>query len=635
MLFVVNELGEIMLYSLLLPDYPILITEIKPKAGECMGICFRGSSMIAAFENVIFFYDISNPQNTFQFKRFNYSHNKLITIKAVEEYIYVLANDDVNEVFVETYYIGSGYDFAYTRRDSIDIANNLNNVRIRLNDNYLFVSINQDIYCYKKNLPDNSNLQQKYHFNDGIMDFYAYGENKLIVETENNKLVKYEVVENQDLLEVYSVSYKDLNFVKGNDNKFFLGAKDGEFSVIRPRNTNYSILYKSNDHFSFSLVDFYENKMTSVASNLDFDMVYVYEYNPKTDQWLETYRKNTYQNNSVIEYDDDLIFVCDKTYQRFQTFKDYSSNVIDYGYPNGLEILECGLFDKMPILLVNEEGYGQRIQIFEYDQYNDNGYTMQNSLFFDYEDYSFSNNRVYGLKTNSDLSQSIDFLTRPESSIYYNWTKNIDLDGSGYTSMEVSGPYAFFGNNSYIDVYTIYDDHFNFKSRNNLPSALDREILLSDSSYLIIREDDLLQAYAVGDNYELEHISAMKNPINTVDMELHNGLLYLATGNGGIFEFDPHFPPVKSPDLPEIDNDSLTICLFPNPAIDMINLHFMDEDPGLFIAEISDVDGRLYGRFSLSGNINTLDVSELDKGIYHLRITFQEEVKVIRFLISR
>jgi hypothetical protein len=76
--------------------------------------------------------------------------------------------------------------------------------------------------------------------------------------------------------------------------------------------------------------------------------------------------------------------------------------------------------------------------------------------------------------------------------------------------------------------------------------------------------------------------------------------------------------------------------LFPNPAVDLLNIKFEEDWMGESIqAEIVGIDGKIYKNslmFPNTESIEKTDISELPKGIYMLRLSSTGSNSTLRFV---
>lgn len=81
-----------------------------------------------------------------------------------------------------------------------------------------------------------------------------------------------------------------------------------------------------------------------------------------------------------------------------------------------------------------------------------------------------------------------------------------------------------------------------------------------------------------------------------------------------------------------IEEDSYKI--YPNPASDFLNIQFREER-NIQSVELIDITGKqIYYEVNILGNELKLDVQDLPKGLYSLKIAFEEETKIERVVIQ-
>lgn len=72
--------------------------------------------------------------------------------------------------------------------------------------------------------------------------------------------------------------------------------------------------------------------------------------------------------------------------------------------------------------------------------------------------------------------------------------------------------------------------------------------------------------------------------------------------------------------------------IFPNPTSSVLNIHFHEIMPKSTSLEIINMLGETVFESSLTGQINTLDVTRINRGIYFIKIENQSEAYVQKFV---
>lgn len=77
-------------------------------------------------------------------------------------------------------------------------------------------------------------------------------------------------------------------------------------------------------------------------------------------------------------------------------------------------------------------------------------------------------------------------------------------------------------------------------------------------------------------------------------------------------------------------NDN-TISIYPNPVGDVLNISYTADVPAT--AHIFSTTGQLVKTLTLTGGVNTINVSSLNSGMYHLKVSSQNSVKNKQFIV--
>ena len=78
------------------------------------------------------------------------------------------------------------------------------------------------------------------------------------------------------------------------------------------------------------------------------------------------------------------------------------------------------------------------------------------------------------------------------------------------------------------------------------------------------------------------------------------------------------------------DKDKIPSIVYPNPTRGMITISFGDPKLIGTIAIISDVNGRILQQVKITANAQSFDLSAYTNGVYFIRLTNQETLKVIK-----
>jgi uncharacterized repeat protein (TIGR01451 family) len=86
----------------------------------------------------------------------------------------------------------------------------------------------------------------------------------------------------------------------------------------------------------------------------------------------------------------------------------------------------------------------------------------------------------------------------------------------------------------------------------------------------------------------------------------------------------------------DLHKNETTFDLYPNPADQQVALHFGNEEKKI-VVECSDITGRtvIHKELTISNNETRLDVSELNSGIYLLKVNSGDKRMVRKFVVSR
>jgi hypothetical protein len=92
------------------------------------------------------------------------------------------------------------------------------------------------------------------------------------------------------------------------------------------------------------------------------------------------------------------------------------------------------------------------------------------------------------------------------------------------------------------------------------------------------------------------------------------------------------FDGAKALGIKEVTKEVHTISIYPNPATDGITFNVKETFSSGAIASIYSIDGRLISEHPLTQNNTFINVNELSKGIYFIKVAFKEKSQMIKFV---
>ena len=72
--------------------------------------------------------------------------------------------------------------------------------------------------------------------------------------------------------------------------------------------------------------------------------------------------------------------------------------------------------------------------------------------------------------------------------------------------------------------------------------------------------------------------------------------------------------------IEEVPDNTYKICVYPNPAIDLININIQSVDKSSFKVELIDLQGKRLFYQNINSNNKTLDLKQFDSSIYFLKV---------------
>jgi glucose/arabinose dehydrogenase len=113
-------------------------------------------------------------------------------------------------------------------------------------------------------------------------------------------------------------------------------------------------------------------------------------------------------------------------------------------------------------------------------------------------------------------------------------------------------------------------------------------------------------------------VTTLDNTFITTFGEDVNGELYVA-GSGKIYK-------IVGEEMGTDDVNQFHISLYPNPAVDVVN---MNSNKEIQSVQIFSLEGKLI--LSLNENLNHINVSSLPQGVYLMKVNSEENTKIIKF----
>jgi len=107
---------------------------------------------------------------------------------------------------------------------------------------------------------------------------------------------------------------------------------------------------------------------------------------------------------------------------------------------------------------------------------------------------------------------------------------------------------------------------------------------------------------------------------------------------GGITQWkNQGYPVVTGSFLLDIDVSEEDVLIYPNPAIDLINISFVHKAYSAPVVEILNITGKLMMQKNYSGLIQTMadiDITDMHKGVYFVKVQLDQSVIVKKLVIN-